>query len=738
MEKASSSSLTKNETLASDNVIEEDATVTVGFTSSIPPVQEPPPAVLEPKAKRPVSEKQRMNYLAANKRRLQILAEAKEVRVAAALEAKRIKESSAEYELAVRLAKKYGFAAVPSQQTAEAPVEHKEAHAPTPAPPVPTVSPVQPVQPVPSAPPVLSMSTEKTIEKTIEKTSEKTIEEVAHDALTDRVLEEANEIWLTIPRFSRVRGRIDSVYLLVPATSIASMSDSPFAGHDKVYYDLSKDSLERLITKLEASSKKKQNSLNIIDDFMASLKDNALRQSLEKLICNRRHLRVSVWVITQTYRSMPLTIRKLISDLFLFRVSNLRELESVRYELVLRDKHEFHALYNHVFKPGGDSHQFMYIDVAEKMTAVNALNQDQLMDFIDTDPRNLVTNWLLNGQPYDGAMYPMFELRKNGRAVYMTGPRHHALSERLVYSSRPVIFIIERTPRVDLPRTERTPKTIFNAFKPTLFTDTLPDSLGDPVQNRTIIPERLRPFNDMRTPFMRPRGAVAGGLGRGGLADGPGVFYDRVPLQMGPPVMPNSSAEVPPGYAPQPPFVPTQVPESIPAPSDPRLALVPRQVRQDTRRFQPPPTVGPGTFRADPPLYQAPFQSTRFSDPALPPGFVRAPQTTQTSQTPRITMAPGSSTLPRISFNPPTPATGSSDLTLPFDMALFESPLSVVAELTLPFSIGTAANKSVGLQYSFSSSAPIAAGCICVLGDTLLLESEAVTDPNLSTYTLNQ
>ncbi|KAJ1623125.1 hypothetical protein T492DRAFT_845778 [Pavlovales sp. CCMP2436] len=183
-------------------------------------------------------------------------------------------------------------------------------------------------------------------------TPEKTSEEVVDDASTDRMLEEANEIRLAIPRFSVdallrnippplpnqhmfgcsiglprsdktslsttlltqtspsvYAGVFDAVYLYVPASSFASMADSPFAGHDKEYHDLSKESLERLITKLEESSKKKQNSLIIIDDFMASLKNNVLRHLLEKLICNRRHLRVSVWVITQTYRSVPLTIK---------------------------------------------------------------------------------------------------------------------------------------------------------------------------------------------------------------------------------------------------------------------------------------------------------------------------------------------------------------------------------------------------------------------------------------------
>ncbi|KAJ1636680.1 hypothetical protein T492DRAFT_835096 [Pavlovales sp. CCMP2436] len=220
------------------------------------------------------------------------------------------------------------------------------------------------------------------------------------DNSTDKVLEEKNNIQLTIPRFGVdnalgesipaplpaqhmfacfigpprsgktslstalltqtapkvYNGVFDNVWMFVPATSFASMSDSPFRNHDKVSHELDKATLEAVIVKLEAASKKKQNSLIIIDDFMASLKENTLRSALEKLISNRRHLRVSIWVVTQTFRSIPLTIRKLISALFLFRVSNIRELESIREELVPRDKVEFQALYNHVFSPGADSH----------------------------------------------------------------------------------------------------------------------------------------------------------------------------------------------------------------------------------------------------------------------------------------------------------------------------------------------------------------------------------------------
>ncbi|KAJ1619604.1 hypothetical protein T492DRAFT_1130242 [Pavlovales sp. CCMP2436] len=59
--------------------------------------------------------------------------------------------------------------------------------------------------------------------------------------------------------------------------------------------------------------------------------------------------------------------------------------------------------------------------------------------------------------------------------------------------------------------------------------------------------------------------------------------------------------------------------------------------------------------------------------------------------------------------------TGNDELAFPFDKTLFTSPLTYVAEASLPISLG----------------------CICVLGDTKLLQDEATTDPKASTYTIN-
>lgn len=161
-------------------------------------------------------------------------------------------------------------------------------------------------------------------------------------------------------------GVFNHVYLFVPLASFNSMNDSPFKSLDpsKIMHDFTPETLANVIAKLEASTKKEENSLIVIDDFMSDLKNVVLRKGLERLIANRRHLRCSVWIISQTYRAIPLSTRKMLSHIFMFRPNNLKELESIRDELIPRDKHEFQKLFNHVFPPSGDIHAFMYMDIS--------------------------------------------------------------------------------------------------------------------------------------------------------------------------------------------------------------------------------------------------------------------------------------------------------------------------------------------------------------------------------------
>ncbi|KAJ1636949.1 hypothetical protein T492DRAFT_834890 [Pavlovales sp. CCMP2436] len=87
---------------------------------------------------------------------------------------------------------------------------------------------------------------------------------------------------------------------------------------------------------------------------------------------------------------------------------------------------------------------------------------------------------------------------------------------------------------------------------------------------------------------------------------------------------------------------------------------------------------------------------------------------------------------PRPFANTYTPSQTGTELVLPFDSSIFESPLAFVSELKLSNELETTTN-SIGLQFSL---AQFTQGTIAVIGDTLKLQTETLSDPLSSTYTV--
>jgi type IV secretory pathway VirB4 component len=157
------------------------------------------------------------------------------------------------------------------------------------------------------------------------------------------------------------KGVFDRVFLLQPQASFSSLENNPFKGHPSVYHEMDLDILNEIQTEIDNTRKSGKNSLVIIDDFMAELKNKELQQVFVRWIANRRHQKMSIIFLTQTFRSIPLNLRKNIGNWIFFKPSNKREIESIGDEIGL-SKHDFEKYYNYVFPAGSERHQFMYID----------------------------------------------------------------------------------------------------------------------------------------------------------------------------------------------------------------------------------------------------------------------------------------------------------------------------------------------------------------------------------------
>ena len=109
----------------------------------------------------------------------------------------------------------------------------------------------------------------------------------------------------------------------MPPSSIKSMKNNIFKKHDedKIYDELSITTINDIYNKLNIYSEDSENTLLIMDDVGASLKDNSIQKILKTIIYNRRHLKVSILMLCQSYLSIPREIRKLTNNCIMFKPS---------------------------------------------------------------------------------------------------------------------------------------------------------------------------------------------------------------------------------------------------------------------------------------------------------------------------------------------------------------------------------------------------------------------------------
>lgn len=129
-----------------------------------------------------------------------------------------------------------------------------------------------------------------------------------------------------------------NIFLFQPSASRSSMKDKLFdkLPDENKYEELSFENLNDVMTRIKDEDKEYNNCI-IFDDMGAYLKNKETKQLLKELIYNRRHLRTSIFFLVQTYLSIEKDIRKLFSNIFVFKVSK-KELETIFEEVVEREK----------------------------------------------------------------------------------------------------------------------------------------------------------------------------------------------------------------------------------------------------------------------------------------------------------------------------------------------------------------------------------------------------------------
>lgn len=160
------------------------------------------------------------------------------------------------------------------------------------------------------------------------------------------------------------RKTFNNIMVIMPSASRASLRDDPFESLDerKVFGELTPEVLDQVETIAREHMEDGKHSLLFVDDMAASLKNADLLKRWNTLVNNRRHLRISIWCIVQTFKSIPLSNRRTITHMLLFKPNNRREGDAITEELVMMPGHEWDAYVTHAFG-GGIPHSFLFLDV---------------------------------------------------------------------------------------------------------------------------------------------------------------------------------------------------------------------------------------------------------------------------------------------------------------------------------------------------------------------------------------
>lgn len=143
--------------------------------------------------------------------------------------------------------------------------------------------------------------------------------------------------------------------------ALVSFSDI-WDGHpkDKIHNTLDRTSLDEIHRKCLVRAKAKpkpETTLLVLDDMAVFLKMKDVEAKLRELIFNRRHLRLSMMFLVQSFNALPLTLRKTLSHFALFRPRNKKEVEAVFEEVMFINRKTAAALLKFTFR---DDHDFLF------------------------------------------------------------------------------------------------------------------------------------------------------------------------------------------------------------------------------------------------------------------------------------------------------------------------------------------------------------------------------------------
>lgn len=158
----------------------------------------------------------------------------------------------------------------------------------------------------------------------------------------------------------------DTILVFVPPNSRASMGDDCIWNKlpkDQVYDELNIENLRHAFGRAEKNAETEKQTLIVFDDVQRYFKQRDVEPMLLHMCNNRRHNRLSLFFIAQSYQKISRQLRLAMTDLFCFKLSksNMDDIFKEMVECTEDQWNQINAVYKKRAKDT-DGHHFLYLD----------------------------------------------------------------------------------------------------------------------------------------------------------------------------------------------------------------------------------------------------------------------------------------------------------------------------------------------------------------------------------------
>ena len=157
------------------------------------------------------------------------------------------------------------------------------------------------------------------------------------------------------------RNAFDNIILVSP--SAHTIKDSPLENisDDQKFDSLSDEVFDLVDLMTEDSIEENKHTLLILDDISSQLRTKDNEKKLNQLIKNRRHLNLSIWIVTHKVTDAPPSLRSNANLIFLFKPKTTREIDTIQSEYMLMSKQRADEIMNAAYK---DRYDFLLLDTS--------------------------------------------------------------------------------------------------------------------------------------------------------------------------------------------------------------------------------------------------------------------------------------------------------------------------------------------------------------------------------------